>query len=268
MQKQLTTKTNIKTKSKYTFFKFGIALGLGGSILYATNDSFRNSTRHIALTADRVGVVALATIRCFKLYKDTLEAVYDSPNDRNKALSETHLKAANITLKALENGGIYIKLGQHITALTYLLPREWTDTMIPLQDRCPQSSLEEIENMFQSDLGVSMNELFSDFNPDPVGVASLAQVHIATLRNSGERVAVKVQHPSLEEFVPLDVYMTQRVFRLMRKVFPEYPLTWLEMKLQSSIYVELNFVNEAENSERTAKYLRIFKMRQLYEFRR
>ena len=104
-KKQLTTKTNIKTKSKYTFFKFGIALGLGGSILYATNDSFRNSTRHIALTADRVGVVALATIRCFKLYKDTLEAVYDSPNDRNKALSETHLKAANITLKALEKNG-------------------------------------------------------------------------------------------------------------------------------------------------------------------
>lgn len=258
-KKLLTTKTNIKTKSKYTFFKFGIALGLSGSILYATNDSFRNSTRHIALTADRVGVVALATIRCFKLYKDTLEAGYDSPNDRNKALSETHLKAANITLKALEkNGGIYIKLGQHITALTYLLPREWTDTMIPLQDRCPQSSLEEIENMFQSDMGVSMNELFSDFNPDPVGVASLAQVHIATLRNGGERVAVKVQHPSLEEFVPLDVYMTQRVFRLMRKVFPEYPLTWLGDELQSSIYVELNFVNEAENSERTAKYFKDF----------
>lgn len=258
-KRSLSTTPFPKPKSRHIFFKVGISIVLGGCILYKTNDAFYNTTRHIALTADRVGVVALATIRCFKLYKDTLAKEYDTETERSKALSETHLKAAKITLKALEkNGGIYIKLGQHITALTYLLPHEWTSTMIPLQDRCPRSSLEEIDNMFQTDLGVSMSDLFSEFNPEPVGVASLAQVHIATLKDSSERVAVKIQHPSLAEFVPLDVYMTQRVFRLMRMVFPEYPLTWLGDELQSSIYVELNFVNEAENSERTASYFKSF----------
>lgn len=246
-------------KSKYTFFKFGIAVGLGCSILYATNDSVRQSTRHFVLTTDRIGVVAVATIRCFKLYKDTLGTEYPSTKDRSKALSETHLNAAKITLEALEkNGGIYIKLGQHITALTYLLPPEWTNTMIPLQDRCPKSSMEEIENMFKSDLGVSLDDIFSEFNTEPVGVASLAQVHIATLKGSDEKVAVKVQHPSLEEFVPLDVYMTQMVFKLMYKIFPEYPLTWLGDELQNSIYVELNFVNEADNSKRTDVYFKKF----------
>ena len=134
-------------------------------------------------------------IRCFALYKETLGATYDSDIDRHKALSKTHKKAAEITLKALEkNGGIYIKLGQHITALTYLLPPEWTNTMLPLQDKCPQSSLEEIEKLFENDLGKKMSDLFIEFDPNPVGVASLAQVHIATLKN-GEKWQSKSNIP-------------------------------------------------------------------------
>lgn len=241
---------------KYTWLKVLLGVGVGGGVLYATNDSFK----HLIQTSERVGVVVVATTRCFRLYLNTLNKEFDTPQERSKALSETHLAAAKITLKALEtNGGIYIKLGQHITALTYLLPLEWTDTMIPLQDKCPRSSIEDIDAMFRHDYGVSLNDYFSSFDPVPVGVASLAQVHIATLRGTGEKVAVKLQHPSLSEFVPLDIYLTQTVFELMRKVFPEYPLTWLGEELQSSIYVELDFTNEARNAESTAKYFQKFK---------
>lgn len=245
--------------TKYKNFQRGISIGLGiglvGSTLYYTNDTCYQNIRHIYFTAERIGVVTVATVRCFSLYREVLAKQFPTPEARQEALSETHLKAAKLTLRALEkNGGIYIKLGQHICALTYLLPPEWTNTMIPLQDRCPRSSMDEIENMFQRDLGCSLNEIFSEFNPNPVGVASLAQVHIATLKSNGKKCAVKIQHPSLQEFVPIDIYMTQTVFGLMHKVFPEYPMTWLGDELESSIYVELNFVNEAENAERTAQY--------------
>ncbi|CAK7896718.1 ABC1 family protein Mcp2p [[Candida] anglica] len=240
-------------------FKVGLGVGLVGSLLYATNDTVHNNVRHVVLTAERIGVVTVATIRCFSLYRKTIFAEYENDKERLKAFSETHSKAAAIALKALEkNGGIYIKLGQHVSALTYLLPSEWTETMVPLQDRCPMSSLEDIENMFQRDLGCSISEKFQDFDPNPVGVASLAQVHIATLRKTGEKVAVKIQHPSLQEFVPIDIYMTQTVFGLMHKVFPEYPLSWLGDELQSSIYVELDFTNEAQNAERTSQYFQNF----------
>lgn len=243
----------------YTFLKFVAATGLIGGTLYATNESVRNSVKHLYYTVKRVGVVTVATTRCFNIYVNVLGKDFDDPHERSKALSAAHLKAAKITLKALEkNGGVYIKLGQHVSALTYLLPKEWTDTMIPLQDRCPRSSIEEIEEMFLKDKGVSLDSIFSEFNPEPVGVASLAQVHIATLRDSGEKVAVKVQHPSLAEFVPLDIYMTQTVFDLMYKVFPEYPMTWLGDEMQNSIYVELDFVNEAGNAEKTAEYFKRF----------
>ena len=69
-------------------------------------------------------------------------------------------------------------------------------------------------------------------------------------------MAVKIQHPSLKEFVPLDVALTKMVFDLMYKVFPEYPLTWLGDEMQNSIYIELDFTKEAENAQQTAEYFK------------
>lgn len=237
--------------------KYGGVLGVGFAVAYMSSEEIRNKTRHFLLLGERVGVVTVATIRCFGLYKDVLGRTFETEKDRNAALSATHKNAAEITLKALEtNGGIYIKLGQHISALGYLLPREWVETMIPLQDRCPQSSMDEIAALFQRDMGKLLDEIFSEFNPEPIGVASLAQVHVARLRENGQKVAVKVQHPSLEEFVPVDVYLTQKVFNLMYRIFPEYPLTWLGDELQNSIFVELNFSEEAKNARNTAEYFK------------
>lgn len=242
---------------KIGYFAAGTALVTGTALL--SSEDARQKARHTALAVERVSVVAVATARCFRLYYKTLNSDFATAYDRTEELNKTHKKAANITLKALEaNGGIYIKLGQHITALTYLLPPEWTETMIPLQDRCPRSSAEEIAAMFENDVGVPLKEYFLEFLDDPVGVASLAQVHTATLRN-GEKVAVKFQHPSLAEFVPLDIYVTQLVFLLMLKVFPEYPLTWLGEEMQSLIYVELDFRNEAQNARNTALYFDQFR---------
>lgn len=245
LQSNLDRSSRTRKYIKYAAIIAGVVV-----VLYASSDM----ARHVFICYERCAVVAVAVVRCFKLYKDTLGAVYPDEQSRQQALSKTHKKAAEITLKAIErNGGVYIKLGQHLSALTYLLPTEWTETMIPLQDKCPRSLMAEIEKMFEKDMGVSIDELFSEFDPNPVGVASLAQVHVARLRSNGEKVAVKVQHPLLEEFVPLDVYVTNCVFQLMEQFFPEYPLTWLGDEMQQLIYVELDFRKEAANAENTAE---------------
>ncbi|CCK71931.1 Cqd2p KNAG_0I01420 [Huiozyma naganishii CBS 8797] len=225
------------------------------TVLYNTNDTVHDSTRHLILTMRRVGVVSIATTRCFYHYKRILGKTYKDKEVRNIELSRCHKKCALITLHALQsNGGIFIKLGQHIGALTYLLPSEWTQTMVPLQDQCPESTLEDIQEMIAEDMGSQFAELFEDVNPKPIGVASLAQVYVGKLRATGQEVAIKCQHPSLKEFVPLDVLLTRTVFEMLDIVFPEYPLTWLGDELQSSIYEELDFTKEAENAVATAKY--------------
>jgi aarF domain-containing kinase len=243
-----------KDKPMYGHYIGGLlgALFIGGLI---TSSDFRHSTIDLLLIVERVGVVTVAMTRCFKLYLVTLNWKYENEDEYLKELSKTHKKAAEITLHALrKNGGIYIKLGQHISAMTYLLPFEWTERMICLQSECPESTLEELIEMFESDTGKKFNEYFDEFDIKPIGVASLAQVHKAKLRENGQEVAVKLQHPSLSKFVPLDVALTKFVFDMMYKVFPDYPLTWLGEEMQESIFVELDFRYEAVNARKTKDY--------------
>lgn len=159
------------------------------------------------------------------------------------------------TYKVLEkNGSIFIKLGQHLAAMGYLLPLEWTTTFIPLQDRCPVSSLESIEKMILDDTGHAVEELFSSFDPVPIGAASLAQVHRAVLRETGQEVAVKLQHPALAEWIPLDMSLTRFAFTNIKWFFPEYPMTWLSDEMEASLPQELNFECEAQNIHRVKEY--------------
>jgi aarF domain-containing kinase len=67
--------------------------------------------------------------------------------------------------------------------------------MRPLQDRCEPTPYEDIEALFLQDMGKPLSELFDDFNPNPIGVASLAQVHVAHHQESRKQVAVKVRLP-------------------------------------------------------------------------
>ena len=65
--------------------------------------------------------------------------------------------------------------------------------MKPLQDKCVPTPYEDLEEMFLRDEGRSISDAFEEFDPKPIGVASLAQVHIGRLRDSGQEVAVKVR---------------------------------------------------------------------------
>jgi aarF domain-containing kinase len=83
-------------------------------------------------------------------------------------------------------------MGQHMASLV-MLPVEWTSTMRPLQDQCEPTPYEDVEKLFLKDMGVPISELFDRFDPNPIGVASLAQVHIGHHLESGKQVAIKVR---------------------------------------------------------------------------
>ena len=153
-----------------------------------------------------------------------------------------------------KNGSVFIKLGQHLSSLIYLLPPEWTSTFVPLQDHCPVSSFESIQALFQKDTGKPIEALFSDFDVEPIGAASLAQVHRAILRATGQNVAVKVQHPALEEWVPLDLALIRFTFSALKRFFPEYDLEWLAEEMEMSLPQELDFVQEGLNATRAREF--------------
>ncbi|KAJ5745428.1 hypothetical protein N7520_010610 [Penicillium odoratum] len=225
-------------------------LGVGGVV-------YSHEIKHAYYAAGRSGRVVSTLAVCINDYRVTLKKEFPSPEERDANIRACHKRCAERTLRVLEkNGSIFIKLGQHISSMSYLLPIEWTETFIPLQDKCPVSSIESVEAMFVQDTGQTIDELFSSFDPVPTGAASLAQVHIATLRETGQKVAVKVQHPALAEWVPLDLALNRFTFAMLKRFFPDYDLEWLSKEMDESLPIELDFRMEAQNATLASEYFK------------
>lgn len=244
-------------KQNRKLWKWVLILGTATTVITAV--SFTNTGKHYAGAIQRTWRVAECLAVCIYDYRSVLKSGKEG-NEYNEALKACHTRSAQKTLKAMEkNGSIFIKLGQHLSSLTYLLPKEWCDAFIPLQDKCPVSSLDSIRDMILKDTGRSLEGYFSEFEPFPIGAASLAQVHRATIRETGEKVAVKVQHPALDEWAPLDLALTRFTFESLKYWFPEYDLTWLSDEMEASLPIELDFNHEGANARRAREYFKDFK---------
>ncbi|KAK7057167.1 ABC1-domain-containing protein [Favolaschia claudopus] len=185
-------------------------------------------------------------------------------DERSRAISECHTRSARRVLKALlANGGIFIKLGQHLGSIL-VLPREWTSTMQPLQDKCEPTPYKDVEALFRSDMGAPVAELFDEFDPVPIGVASLAQVHSGRDRKTGRRVAVKIQHPHLAEFCDIDMAVVESSLGWIKYWFPEFEFSWLAEEMRTNLPLEMNFCHEAANAEKTRQDFRDVRGTTLY----
>lgn len=173
-----------------------------------------------------------------KLFAKTWVEDEAGHTQRHLDYQSTHLSAARRILEVLKtNGGIYVKLGQHISSIQ-LIPLAWSQTMRPLQDQCLATPYALIDRLFLDDVGVGIAELFDEFEPQPIGVASLAQVHRARDRVTGREVAVKVMHPSLEEYLEVDMRTVVVMLQFVKWVFPEFEFTWLgEVRHPPSLYL-------------------------------
>ncbi|KAI4714984.1 hypothetical protein J4E89_000669 [Alternaria sp. Ai002NY15] len=226
----------------------GGGVAIGAAIVTVNDDA-----KHAYVAAQRSYRVVATLVLNIRDYRDILKR--DDEPDYNEQLKACHLRCAKRTLRTLEkNGSIFIKLGQHLSSMNYLLPNEWCDTFIPLQDQCPISSFESIQDMCRRDTGLELSDFFSEFEERPIGAASLAQVHRATVRETGQKVAVKVQHPALDEWAKLDLALTSFSFTTLKRWFPEYDLTWLSDEMQLSLPQELDFALEGKNAMRAREY--------------
>jgi aarF domain-containing kinase len=124
-----------------------------------------------------------------------------------------------------------------------------TDIVSELQDTCPQSPMDAVNSVFQRDLGLDLGDVFDEFDATPIGSASLAQVHRATLKD-GRVVAVKVQHYFLDDYAAIDIEATYRLTHMIKRIFPEFDLEWLADETKLNLPRELDFRIEAANSKR------------------
>jgi predicted unusual protein kinase regulating ubiquinone biosynthesis (AarF/ABC1/UbiB family) len=114
-----------------------------------------------------------------------------------------------LTGQFLDLGSAFIKVGQLLSARPDVLPAEVVEELASLQDRVPAFPFPVVESILEQELGQRRLEII-DLEVDPLGSASLAQVHRASLR-SGRQVVFKVQRPGLERLFRLDLEVLQQV---------------------------------------------------------
>ncbi len=101
-------------------------------------------------------------------------------------------------------GPTYIKLGQIISSGEGLFPAELVDEFKKCRDQVPAEPFDVVRLTVEQDLGARLEDVFSSFDETALAAASIAQVHAATLI-TGENVVVKVQRPSVSQFVRKDL---------------------------------------------------------------
>jgi aarF domain-containing kinase len=126
------------------------------------------------------------------------------------------------------------------------------ETLSVLQDQAQPRDFVTVQRVIEAELGQRMAEIFSEFDEIPLGVASLAQVHRARL-HSGQELAIKVQHEGLSTLVEADLQTLAVLTRAVAFLFADFQFQWILPEFRAAIFKELNFVNEAENSERCAQ---------------
>ncbi|KAJ6217942.1 hypothetical protein RDWZM_009099 [Blomia tropicalis] len=200
------------------------------------------------------------TVGCIAAdYRFSVVNLTDDSDSTMKAWSECHLRSANRLLNLCSaNGGVFVKVGQHIAALDHLVPREYVDTLKILHNRAPLTSLKDIRKVIKNELDAELEELFDDFEPTPLGTASLAQVHRARLKDDGPVVAVKVQHPNVRKHSVVDIATMELLVNCVSKLFANFDFRWLAEETRRNLPLELDFYNEGINGERMADILKKF----------
>ena len=174
--------------------------------------------------------------------------------------------------------GAYIKIGQHLSQMDLILPKEYPRILRSLLDKAPQSDINDVKAVLREDLGEEkMIQLFesnnNSFTSTPIASASLAQVHRAKLSNVSDMnmrnnksggidirskqgeipLAIKVQHRGLRETSYGDVKMVSFVVHLIADLFPDFNYRWIADEMAPQLHIELDFVNEGRNAIRATQ---------------
>lgn len=144
------------------------------------------------------------------------------------------------------NKGVYIKLGQHIAMLDYMVPVEYTSALMTLLSQTSHSPWTAVDRVLRTEFGGKHMEFFDRIEKDPIASASLAQVHVAYGKD-GKKYAVKVQHEGLYECSQADMLAITYIIDLVSRIFKDFNYKWLTAEMNRNIPLELDFRIEASN---------------------
>ena len=180
-----------------------------------------------------------------------LQAISKRRVDRDEKLT----RPQRLRMAFEELGPTYIKLGQILSTRPDLVPPDYIDELVRLQDEVPPFSFDDVKAVIEPEFGVPVEDLFEQLENQPLASASIGQVHQARLKD-GEPVAVKFQRPGIQKVIEVDLEIMLHLATLAERHIKELeihrPVKIVE-EFARTLEKEIDYRIEATNMERIAR---------------
>lgn len=163
----------------------------------------------------------------------------DTPIDMN----------TRIRLVLQDLGTTFIKLGQTLSTYPELIGFELADELSNLQESAPVDDFEKVKESIESEFSKPLEDIFDEFSEKPIASASIGQVHTAYLNN--KQVAIKVQHPNIQNTVNSDIRIMKLIANTLNSnlaITKSYNLPGMVEVFEKDIRKELDYKFEAMNA--------------------
>lgn len=177
--------------------------------------------------------------------------------NRHADLTEREHGPTHIREMLEELGPTFVKLGQILSTRPDIIPESYIDELTKLQDTAPTIPFAEIKKVIESEFDTSIRNLYTEFDEKPLAAASLAQVHRAKLLD-GTPVIVKVQRPSVQQVVEIDIELLFKRARFLEQHYEPakiYGLQDLVDEFAITIREEMDYTREGRNTDRLRENL-------------
>ncbi len=160
--------------------------------------------------------------------------------------------ARRVRQALVDLGPTFVKLGQVLSVRPDILPTDVLTELESLQDRVPPMSFDDVRSVVEAEMHRPLEDVFAAFDPEPLGSASIAQVHAATLLD-GREVAVKLQRLGIERKIRSDLHILYSLASLLEgniKVPGLHTPLAVVREFDTAISMELDFLNELRSAQR------------------
>lgn len=188
--------------------------------------------------------------------------------EQDKIWDDVHTSVSKVVCKhILLLEGLWVKLGQYLSTRADVMPDIWISRLVELQDALPPRPFSQIQKTLTECFGPppskkrnqnaaeSSSWPFQSIDPQALGTASIAQVHRAKLQD-GEDVVIKVQHRGVEGVILQDLDNAMYFAEQVAKKRPKHDVRVFLQEWCNETRKEVDFLNEAENTERIARNLK------------
>ena len=170
--------------------------------------------------------------------------------DKFRSSEDVQGRSKDLRDKLARLGPSFVKAGQVLANRPDIVRADYMEQLCKLQDDVPAFPCEHAFAIMQRELGRPLDEVFEQISSTPVAAASLGQVYRATLKSTGEQVAVKVQRPGIEPVILRDLVLFRELARFVNAVAIERLGCNAQLivdEFGEKLLEELDYVQEGRN---------------------